>query len=154
MFYARIFEHHHSKTLRWNLWTLGVLVVVNSLVCILVATFQCHPIHRYWKVLGPGSCINIVIWQILHACTNLIFDMWILALPMPILARLHASKRRRALIITIFTLGYGFVQTDLSAFVMNLLIGHSVTLVSLVALILIAIAGNGFLSDYTCKSSG
>ncbi|KAL9081848.1 MAG: hypothetical protein Q9159_006969 [Coniocarpon cinnabarinum] len=134
MFYARVFGQRSSTGLRLNLWILGILIVINSIVCIIANILQCQPVDQYWKQTKPNSCFNIVLWQILHAVTNLIFDLYILVLPMPILAKLQTSKRKRVLVITIFALGYG------------------VALISIGALIAIALPGEAFLTDVTWQS--
>ncbi|KAJ5625380.1 hypothetical protein N7510_001689 [Penicillium lagena] len=77
-------------------WTIGAL---------FSGLFQCDPIARAWNKELPGHCINSVVYFRAIASTNLITDVFILVLPVPIVWGLNRPMGERAALIGIFGLG-------------------------------------------------
>jgi len=83
-----------------------VVCVVGGAVLTLVAAFQCRPVNEAWEVVLPTNCLlqtNILEGQ---AIFNLISDIAIILLPMPIIWSLHMQLRRRLLLLGSFTVGF------------------------------------------------
>jgi hypothetical protein len=81
-------------------WTIGAL---------FSGIFQCDPIARAWNKELPGHCINSVVYFRAIASTNLITDVFILVLPVPIVWELNRPIGERAALIAIFGLGALYV---------------------------------------------
>ena len=85
IFYLTLSKTH--KIFRWA--TLATLIVVNvgGLALTLLNIFQCHPVWAafYTPVQEPNSCINIVTIYLSSAPLNIITDLAIFFLPMPVL---------------------------------------------------------------------
>ncbi|KAL2811444.1 hypothetical protein BJX63DRAFT_422415 [Aspergillus granulosus] len=73
--------------------------VFNQLAFAFVLSFGCHPVSKQWDPSIPGSCINTVATYCGLAGTSLGFDVIIIALPLPILARLQPKLRQKSIII-------------------------------------------------------
>jgi hypothetical protein len=93
-----------------------VYVVVFSFVAIFLQIFQCFPVQSYWESwrgdFGSYKCVNINLMAFVVAA-NLIFqDVFILLLPIPLVVTLHASWRKRAGILLMFSLGIFVIITS------------------------------------------
>lgn len=89
------------------------LFVVNvaGVALTLVDIFQCHPVSAAFEFprLPTASCINIITLYLCSAPVNIITDLAILFLPMPILTKMRIPRKQK--IILIFTFGLGFFVT-------------------------------------------
>lgn len=99
-----------SKTQKIFWWaTIGTLAVVNTggLALTLLNILQCQPISAAWKTPVPASahCTNIVTIYLSSAPLNIITDLAILFLPMPILTSMRLPKKQK--IILVITFGFG-----------------------------------------------
>ncbi|KAF7113927.1 hypothetical protein CNMCM5793_006110 [Aspergillus hiratsukae] len=104
-----------------------VACVGNQLAFTFVLCFACHPIARQWDMSIPGTCIDTVASYYALAgtsiplssdnpCrnraakrekgTSLIFDLIIIALPLPVLITLHLQLRQKAALVALFALGF------------------------------------------------
>ena len=104
LFYARVF-----KNITWYRRTLlaaGILAIAWWIAFVLVATFTCLPVDKQWIKAKRGHCIDPASTYIGTATPNVLIDLFILLLPMPMIWRLQASVRRRLALGVVFALGY------------------------------------------------
>ncbi|KAK8864130.1 hypothetical protein IAR55_001376 [Kwoniella newhampshirensis] len=89
--------------------SIATMAIVNlaGAICTLIIIFQCHPIHAAWTV-GPGQCIDVVKVYLSSAPINILTDLAILLLPLPILTGLRMEARTKIVLVTTFIVG-GFV---------------------------------------------
>lgn len=84
-FYLTLSKTH--KVFRWA--TIATLVVVNvgGLALTLLNILQCHPVSAafYTPIKPPQTCIDIVTIYLSSAPLNIITDLAIFFLPMPLL---------------------------------------------------------------------
>ncbi|KAL4802501.1 hypothetical protein BDV18DRAFT_163903 [Aspergillus unguis] len=80
--------------------------VANQVVFTIVLSVGCRPVAKQWDQSIPGTCINTVASYYALAGTSLIFDVIIIALPLPILARLKLKMRQKILLGVLFGLGF------------------------------------------------
>ncbi|KAJ0109478.1 uncharacterized protein J7T55_000404 [Diaporthe amygdali] len=105
LFYLRIFTV--TETRRKIIWTLVGEIII-SLAFVLTIMFQCTPISYYWTkwdLQHTGHCIDtyrfmLIGWSILIAT-----DFWVMWLPLPMVARLQLSLRKKLLISVMFATG-------------------------------------------------
>ena len=89
-FYARVFSANVNKPiLRLQLWVLGALGSGWLLTAWLVSIWQCDPIARAWNTTIPGKCVNTFAWYTATATISCAIDIWILAMPVPLIWRLN-----------------------------------------------------------------
>jgi hypothetical protein len=105
LLYLRIFIDRFSRTCCW------VLIVVLSLSCIvntITVGFQCTTPVAAWHMGGPGSkCNNLQAHYNYGSLPNIITDVIMLALPLPMLAKLQV--RRSTKIATFVAFGIASV---------------------------------------------
>jgi fucose permease len=99
-----------SKTQKVFQWaTIATLVVVNigGLALTVLNILQCRPVGAAWSSPVPNTakCTNIVTIYLSSAPLNIITDLAILFLPMPILTRMRLPKKQK--IILVITFGFG-----------------------------------------------
>jgi fucose permease len=105
VFYLTLSKTH--KVFRWA--TIATLVVVNvgGLALTILNIAQCRPITAAWTSPVPptASCTNIVTIYLSSAPLNIITDLAIFFLPMPILTSMRLPKKQK--IILVITFGFG-----------------------------------------------
>lgn len=90
--------------------TITTLVVVNlgGIAFTFLNTFQCRPIGAAFETPIPSSatCEDIVTLYLSTAPLNIITDLAILFLPMPVLTAMRLPRKQKAILI--ITFGFGF----------------------------------------------
>ncbi|KAF1839291.1 MFS monosaccharide transporter-like protein [Decorospora gaudefroyi] len=105
LFYLTLSKTH--KVFRWA--TIATLIVVNvgGLALTILNILQCRPVDAAWASPVPDSahCTNIVTIYLSSAPLNIITDLAILFLPMPILTGMRLPKKQK--VILVLTFGFG-----------------------------------------------
>ncbi|KIX04390.1 uncharacterized protein Z518_05258 [Rhinocladiella mackenziei CBS 650.93] len=91
------------------------VVLVTLVVCVaymlafaLATTFHCSPISYTWTSWTGetrGRCFNFNHFAWAHAIINIVFDLWVILLPVPMLFRLHMGRRRKIHLFLMFSVG-------------------------------------------------
>ena len=73
-------------------------VALSGIVSIFVQIFQCIPIDFIWEgwkkgEFGPYKCLDINALGFTTAAMSIAQDIAIIAMPLPLLARLNVSRR-------------------------------------------------------------
>lgn len=100
----------------WRVLTLGryrkvlitatVIVVGWCVAVILVETFSCAPIKKYWIPDTPGHCLpNYPRWYV-NAAGNITTDIIVFVLPLPVISKLNLAKGHKIVLLGIFCLGF------------------------------------------------
>ena len=102
--YYRLFGH--DVTFRRIIIITSVVCTVIQLMTLLFLTFSCHPINYFFdKTIKGGTCWNFQKVLVGVAASDLGTGLFILLLPIPVLASLHTTNKRKALLIGLFTIG-------------------------------------------------
>src|SRR3569833_710000 len=102
--YYRIFQHTSKNMI---MMFAGACVFVGSWAIsqLLIAIFTCHPVDGNKDQTKKAVCVaQHPFWEI-NAAGNIITDVVILTLPIPMLGRLNLPKRQRHILMGIFSLG-------------------------------------------------
>lgn len=105
VFYLRIFTIKESR--RIIIYTLTAEVVLSS-TFVLIMLFQCTPVSYYWTKwdqLHPGHCIDSYRYMIAGWSTLIALDFWVMWVPLPMIAKLQLSTRKKLLIGIMFAMG-------------------------------------------------
>jgi hypothetical protein len=102
-FYGSIFST--SKPFIRSLWVMAVFIAGWGLSASLGAIAQCVPIARAYDASLHGYCINYGQLSLVVTVCNVVTDILIIALPIPLVLRLHATKHRKNVIILTFATG-------------------------------------------------
>ena len=80
-----------------------------SIAFLLVLVFQCRPIDlawNHWDGEHPGKCNDISAQGWTSAALNVVLDIVVLILPMPVIAKLKLNKRKKAFVVSMFSTGF------------------------------------------------
>ncbi|KAH9215114.1 hypothetical protein DL95DRAFT_446050 [Leptodontidium sp. 2 PMI_412] len=98
--YLRIFV---GRSIRFWCWASIVLVTLYGLETFILAFVGCIPIHSFWT--GGGKCINMKFIWFFNAALNILTDIIILVLPMPVLSSLRLPTKQKIGLMFVFALG-------------------------------------------------
>ncbi|KAL8842366.1 MAG: hypothetical protein Q9176_002755 [Flavoplaca citrina] len=110
LFYRRLFPRENT-TARWRACHMALCiasVAVGVIQCFGIA-FQCTPVAFFWdRTIPGGHCINTSAFFRFNNIANMLTDILILAMPIPIVWSLHLDRRKKIGVCGLFLLG-GFV---------------------------------------------
>ena len=86
----------HGFILFIALFFIGFLISIITL---------CQPFSRYWNVLGPGHCGSLSGSQVATSSINVVVDLAIVLLPLPIIWKLKMQTAKKIKIMCIFAVG-------------------------------------------------
>lgn len=73
---------------------------------ITVALFLvCRPLNAYWDRTVHGTCLTIITFTYFTNISNLITDIWIFLMPVPMIWHLQLQTKKKLLLSLIFCIG-------------------------------------------------
>ena len=105
-FYYRIFI---TRVFRRVVLATIVFIALWILTITIVLALECRPTAKFWNPLLPGKCFNLVAVSYFTNITNLLTDLWIFFLPIPVIWGLQISKEKRLGLCGVFLIGLGCV---------------------------------------------
>jgi hypothetical protein len=90
--------------------SLSTMAVVNiaGVVLTFLCIFQCRPVTAAFSPAVEGTCIDIITLYLSSTPINILTDVAILVLPLPILTSLRMEFRQKVILVFTFVIG-GFV---------------------------------------------
>lgn len=86
----------------------GVVIGGWSTSQIFLAIFACTPVSAFWT--GEGTCIdNLPAWYV-NAAGNIITDLIVLILPLPVIKNLNLASHQKIILLGVFCLGFLYVS--------------------------------------------
>lgn len=105
IFYLRLSRNTQQLLRIASYVTLGV-VNVAGVVLTFLNVFQCSPVPAaYMGVNTNSKCISIVTLYLCSAPVNIITDLAILVLPIPVLTGMRLPQRQKTILVLTFALG-------------------------------------------------
>jgi hypothetical protein len=100
-----------EKLFRLGTYVTLFVVNVSGLALTFLTIFQCRPVGSVLLPTLPAtaSCTSVITLYLSSAPVNIITDIAILFLPMPILTKMHLPRRQKYILI--ITFGFGFFVT-------------------------------------------
>ncbi|KAJ6030624.1 hypothetical protein N7460_010890, partial [Penicillium canescens] len=83
---------------------LGVISTY-GLWCVLSSILNCIPVNAFWDTSIQGRCIKREFLWFFNAGINIVTDLGILVMPIPVLSHLQLSWKRKFGLILIFAAG-------------------------------------------------
>ncbi|KAI1380945.1 MFS general substrate transporter [Hypoxylon crocopeplum] len=112
IFYLRL-SKNTQKVLRLASWAVLAIVNVAGTVLTLLNIFQCRPIQAAFDPYnGDVFCIPLLTEFICSAPVNVVTDLAILALPLPVLTSMRLPRRQKVILIFTFALGIFVTVVD------------------------------------------
>lgn len=104
--WSRIFVPSGTRNLFW--WLSNTLVILNVsfyLAMFFGWAFSCSPVELFWKPWVPGTCVNMLVLDLINGAFNLVTDLALLILPQHVIWKLHISTKKRLGVSVIFAIG-------------------------------------------------
>jgi hypothetical protein len=83
-----------------------VIVMGWCVAVILVETFSCSPIRKFWTPETPGRCLPLFPRWYVNAGGNITTDVIVFVLPLPVISKLNLAKGHKVVLLGIFCLGF------------------------------------------------
>jgi fucose permease len=107
--YLRLSRNAH-KLLRVASWVTLAVVNIAGLVLTFFNVFQCLPVSQVFDPIG--TCIPLITLYLASVPVNVITDIAILILPIPVLTAMQLPRKQKMILIATFALGIYVVATD------------------------------------------
>lgn len=104
MFYARIFSSVRKYQI--SFWVMGCVIVGWGIAINFLAIFTCTPVAAAWNPAVPGVCLSTQATFRGATISNIVIDLWLLLLPLPMLWSLHIGRARKVGLVGVFAAGY------------------------------------------------
>lgn len=103
-----------NKIFRWAIFATIAVVNAAGIALTLVNIFQCDPVSAAirFPTNGNASCFSIVTIYLSSAPVNLITDIAIFFLPLPILTQLRLPRKQKLIVIVTFSFGFFTAVVD------------------------------------------
>ncbi|KAI1389715.1 MFS general substrate transporter [Hypoxylon trugodes] len=112
IFYLRL-SKNTQKVLRLASWAILVIVNLAGTVLTLINIFQCRPVQAAFDPYpNPAYCVPLLTEFICSAPVNVVTDLAILALPLPVLTSMRLPRRQKVILIFTFALGIFVTVVD------------------------------------------
>ena len=96
-----------SRPFRIALYISAGLIVCWYLAVLFASIFQCVPVAAFWdRNIKNPKCVNLALFSTMTGVTNLLTDVIVLCLPMPMVWTLHTNKTQKMTLTGIFLLGF------------------------------------------------
>ena len=100
-----------NKSFRNVTYAVAIVVVCFGIGTILQEFLLCRPFAKTWNPLLPGVCGSTSVTILAEAIINMLSDIAIISLPMPMVWRLQMTLRRSLILTTVFGWGSMYVPT-------------------------------------------
>ncbi|TGJ83160.1 hypothetical protein E0Z10_g5612 [Xylaria hypoxylon] len=104
--YHRIFV---TTKMRVVIWITAVLVFAWLIEMEVILGLGCRPIEGWWDpaTAATAKCVDKVAFTYSTNILNLIFDLWIFSMPIPIIMKLQVNRGKRIALCILFSIGLG-----------------------------------------------
>ncbi|KAL8685241.1 MAG: hypothetical protein Q9218_007885 [Villophora microphyllina] len=102
LLYRRVFPKRGFHAL---LWAVGAFISAFTVANVLLVIFSCRPIRGAWSPFIKAKCINSDAAILAVAVMSIVTDFIILALPQPLVWKLHLPKVQRLQLTGVFLIG-------------------------------------------------
>ncbi|KAK3326440.1 major facilitator superfamily domain-containing protein [Apodospora peruviana] len=112
VFYLRL-ARNTQKILRMASWAVLAIVNIAGTILTFMNIFQCEPMAAAWNLgVPPTKCIPLLTEFICSAPVNVVTDLAILALPLPVLTGMRLPPRQKTILVITFTVGIFVTVVD------------------------------------------
>ena len=112
VFYLRL-SRNTQKILRMASWVVLAIVNIAGTILTFMNIFQCQPIAAAWDLnVPPIKCIPLLTEFICSAPVNVVTDLAILALPLPVLTGMRLPPRQKTILVITIPVGIFVTVVD------------------------------------------
>ncbi|RJE18980.1 hypothetical protein PHISCL_08688 [Aspergillus sclerotialis] len=99
---------------RWALYIISGIVCGYSISLVLALIFACNPVAKTWDVsITGGSCIDRNGVYIATAVFNIVTDLALIVLPVPVVITLQMPRIQKIGLLVLFTIGCATFVTSI-----------------------------------------
>ena len=103
LLYLRIFPHQSVRYAA--IATIG-MIAISTTIIFFMTVFSCHPVTFFWnRDIRGGTCINVNKLAYANSAMSIIQDLLIVALPLPVLAKLNMGRKKKIGVGFMFAVG-------------------------------------------------
>ena len=102
-FFIRVFNS--DKKMRYMVYFGIFSCTIFYIAMFFRSLFLCSPMEKAWDPFIAGDCLPIEITPYTTGIFNTLSDIYILALPMPLIWHLNMAVNRRLRLMAVFSLG-------------------------------------------------
>lgn len=110
VFYLRLSQNTHRWLRAASCITLGV-VILAGVILTFFNIFQCLPVSQVFEPVGV--CIPIIELYLASSPVNVLTDIAVLVLPIPVLTGMQMPLKQKIILVATFALGLFVVTTDI-----------------------------------------
>lgn len=114
MLYRRVFSTHRGSVFDIAVISLIVILSLFYGITTFFKIFECNPRAKMFNSSIPGHCFDIGKILKSSGAFNTASDFVILLLPLHAVQKLQMKKKKKLLVILVFTFGLWYVRFDLS----------------------------------------
>ncbi|KAL8646473.1 MAG: hypothetical protein Q9226_006836, partial [Calogaya cf. arnoldii] len=109
LFYRRVFMNQ-ATSLRFRIvwYAIAIWALLWGISTFFAAAFQCSPASFYWSKYTrktKGTCVDLTVLLLVTASLNIVTDVALLMLPMPLVWNLKIERSQKFAVSGIFLLG-------------------------------------------------
>ncbi|KAJ5980618.1 hypothetical protein N7481_007916 [Penicillium waksmanii] len=108
--YIRIFP---ARSFRLACYVVMAIVATYSSWAIVSGYVNCVPVAKFWNHDLPGHCLNFEAVWFFNASMNILTDVILLVLPMPLLVKLQLPRTQKIALMGVFAIGILVVITSI-----------------------------------------
>jgi hypothetical protein len=105
-FYWRVFVH---PVFRYFVLATAAFVAAWGIGITVTLGLVCRPLESYWNSNVVGECLTIVTFTYFTNVSNLITDIWIFLMPVPMIWHLQLQTKKKLMLTVIFCIGLAYV---------------------------------------------
>ncbi|XPS67844.1 hypothetical protein M3J09_000138 [Ascochyta lentis] len=118
-FYWRVFVH---SIFRKIVLATAAFVIAWGIGITITLFLVCRPLNTYWDPDVKGTCLTIVTFTYFTNISNLISDIWIFLMPVPMIWHLQLQTKKKLLLSLIFFVG--LATCVVSSLRLTVVLGH------------------------------
>ncbi|KAM0800100.1 hypothetical protein BDR22DRAFT_852859 [Usnea florida] len=128
LLYYRLF--FPSRPFRIAVYTAAAIVLAWWIAVLFADIFQCVPVEAFWEIHGnnmfhnTATCMNTITFSIGTGVSNLLTDIIVLSLPIPMVWSLKQNRTQKITMTGIFLLGFFVCATSIVRTVKLVSVGH------------------------------
>ncbi|CAG8904104.1 unnamed protein product [Penicillium egyptiacum] len=108
--YLRIFP---GKPFRLSCYVMMAIVATYSSWAFVSGFVGCVPVAKFWNKDLPGNCLSFETVWFFNASMNIITDIALLVLPMPLISKLQLPRTQKIALMGVFAIGILVVVTSI-----------------------------------------
>jgi hypothetical protein len=102
LLYLRIFPVRQFRKWTWAMMGVNVAYNITFMICSIA---QCVPVNSRWDPSIPSVCLNYYAVVVASGVVNIVTDVMILAMPIPLIHQLHIPGRKKHMLSAVFATG-------------------------------------------------